>query len=168
MMMKKKKPEQKKEQDKAQAKDMIDEYKNKYLRVLADFDNFKKRSVVERDQFAKFANEEIIAELLPVLDGFSRAIEAANKAGSGEEMLKGIELIKKQFEDTLKKHEVEEIEAVGKPYDANVHEAIVQKEDHGPEGIVLEELQKGYKLNDKVIRPSIVIVSKKIIVHKGE
>ncbi|MFA6549320.1 MAG: nucleotide exchange factor GrpE [Candidatus Margulisiibacteriota bacterium] len=139
----------------------IEDYKNKYLRALADFDNYKKRMTIEREQFVQYANEAIIADFLPALDGFSRALEAAEKSKAGEEIVKGIALIKRQCEDVLKKHGVLEIEALGKPYDPNVHEAILQKEHGGPEGVVIEEMQKGYTLHGRVIRPSMVIVSKK-------
>ncbi|MBN2057585.1 MAG: nucleotide exchange factor GrpE [Candidatus Saganbacteria bacterium] len=142
-------------------KEQLEETKNKYLRCLADFDNYKKRSAMEREQFVQFANEGIVAELLPVLDGFNRATEAAEKMQAGEEMLKGLALVKKQFEDALKKHGVAEIPALGQAYDPNVHEAIMQQEHDGPEGIIIEEAQKGYTLHGRVIRPSMVIVSKK-------
>lgn len=142
-------------------KEQVEENKNKYLRALADFDNYKKRVAIEREQFVQFANETLISELLPIIDGFARAMDAAEKVKAGEEMIKGLALIKKQFEDVLKKHGVEEIEAFGKPYDANVHEAILQKEHEGPEGVIIEEMQKGYALHGRVIRPSMVIVSKR-------
>lgn len=142
-------------------KEQIEENKNKLLRALADFDNYKKRIAIEREQFVQFANETLISELLPIIDGFGRAMDAAEKIKAGEEMIKGLALIKKQLEDVLKKHGVEEIEALGKPYDANVHEAILQKEHEGPEGVIIEEMQKGYSLHGRVIRPSMVIVSKK-------
>jgi len=142
-------------------KEQLEEHKNKLLRALADFDNYKKRVAIEREQFVQFANETLISELLPVIDGFARAMDAAQKVQAGEEMIKGLALIKKQLEDVLKKHGVEEIEALGKPYDANVHEAILQKEHEGPENIIIEEMQKGYSLHGRVIRPSMVIVSKK-------
>ncbi|MEE8638634.1 MAG: nucleotide exchange factor GrpE [Candidatus Margulisiibacteriota bacterium] len=142
-------------------KEQLDEQKNKLLRALADFDNYKKRMVIEREQFVQFANETLISELLPIIDGFARAMDAAEKVKAGEEMIKGLALIKKQFEDVLKKHGVEEIEALEKPYDANVHEAILQKEHEGPEGVIIEEMQKGYALHGRVIRPSMVIVSKR-------
>jgi len=142
-------------------KEQVEENKNKYLRALADLDNYKKRSALEKEQFVQFANENLISELLPVLDGYGRAMQAAEKSGASEEMIKGLALIRKQLEDALKKHGIEEIEALGKPYDPNVHEAIMQKEDGGPEGIILEEAQKGYTLHGRVIRPSMVIVSKK-------
>ena len=142
-------------------KEQLEETKNRLLRALADFDNYKKRAAIDREQFVQFANEALIGELLPILDGFGRALEAGHKSKAGEEMTKGIALVKKQLEDILKKHGVVEIEALGKPYDANRHEAILQKEHSGPEGIIIEEMQKGYSLHNRVIRPSMVIVSKK-------
>ena len=143
------------------AKEEIESTKNRLLRALADFDNYKKRSALDREQFVKFANETLIAELLPILDGFTRALSAGKKSKAGDEMQKGIALIKKQLEDVLTKYGVKEIAALGRPYDPNLHEAILQKEDKGPEGIILEEMQKGYTLHGRVIRPSMVIVSKK-------
>jgi molecular chaperone GrpE len=143
------------------AEEQLVDYKNRLLRALADFDNFKKRAVVEREQFLQFANEALITDILPVLDGFGRALEAATKAKAGEEIIKGLALINRQLEDALKKHGVAEIEALGKTYDAHFHEAILQKEEEGPEGIIIEEMQKGYVLNGRLLRPSMVIVSKK-------
>lgn len=143
------------------AKEELEETRNRLLRALADFDNYKKRAAIEREQFVQFANETLIAELLPIIDGFGRAMEAAAKIKAGAEMIKGLALIKRQLEDVLKKHGVAEIEALGKPYDANLHEAILQKEHAGPEGMIIEEMQKGYMLHGRVIRPSMVIVSKK-------
>lgn len=138
----------------------LEETKNRYLRCLADFDNYKKRTAAEREQFAQFANEAIVSDLLPIVDGLKRALDAAAAAKMAEEMLKGIALVKKQFEDTLGKHGLKEIEAVGQTYDPNLHEAILQKEESGPAGIVIEEMQKGYVFRGRVIRPSMVIVSK--------
>lgn len=142
-------------------KEQLDEQKSRLLRALADFDNYKKRAAIDREQFVQYANESLITELLPVVDGFGRAMDAAEKIKATEEMIKGLALIKKQLEDVLKKHGVEEVEALGKPYDANVHEAILQKEHEGPENVIIEEMQKGYILHGRVIRPSMVIVSKK-------
>ena len=142
-------------------KEQLAETKDKYLRSLADFENYKKRMTLDKEQFVQFANENLISEVLPIVDGFGRAMDAAKKINAGEEMMKGLALIKKQLEDVLKKHGLEEIEALNKPYDPNVHEAIMQKEHDGPEGMVIEEVQKGYTLRGRVIRPSMVIVSKK-------
>lgn len=142
-------------------KEELEEQKNKYLRALADFDNYKKRSQAERLQVIQFANENLIKELLPVVDNFSRAMTTAEKVEAHDELKKGLALVKKQIEDVLQKHGAEEILALGKPYDPNFHEAIMQKENEGPENIILEEVQKGYAFHGRVIRPSMVIVSKK-------
>lgn len=138
----------------------IDKLKNQLLRALADFDNFKKRTTQEREQFVKFANEGLITELLPVLDGFGRAFAAAEQMLAGSELAKGLALIKCQLEDVLKKNGVAEVVALDQSYDPTVHEAILQKESDRPEGIIIEEMQKGYTLNGKLIRPSMVIVAK--------
>ncbi|MCU0641687.1 MAG: nucleotide exchange factor GrpE [Candidatus Margulisbacteria bacterium] len=137
-------------------KEQLEETKNRLLRALADFDNYKKRAALEREQFVQFANESLITELLPIIDNFGRALEHAS-----EKSAKGIALVKKQLEDVIKKHGVKEIEALGKPYDPNLHEAIMQKEHKGPEGMIIEEMQKGYTLHGRVIRPAMVIVAKK-------
>lgn len=142
-------------------KDEALESKNRLLRALADFDNYKKRINLEREQFVQFANEGLITDLLPILDGFERAMSAVSQAKAGEEMVKGLALIKKQLEDVLRKFGVKEIEALGQHYDPNFHEAILQKAYDGPEGVIIEEMQKGYTLSNKVIRPAMVIVSKK-------
>jgi len=142
-------------------KEQVTEGKNRMLRAMADLDNFKKRSLLEREQFVQFANETLISDTLPVLDGFGRALEAAAKMKAGEELTKGLALIKRQLEDVLTKHGVRVIEAVGQVYDPNLHEAILQKEHSGPENVIMEEMQKGYTLHGRVIRPSMVIVSKK-------
>lgn len=142
-------------------KEQLEEQKNKLLRALADFDNYKKRMAIEREQFVQFANEALIIELLPVIDSLVRALLAAEKIKKSEEMIKGLALVKRQLEDALRKFGVAEIESIGKPYDPNLHEAILQKESSEPEGVVLEEMQKGYTLHGRAIRPSMVIVSKK-------
>lgn len=142
-------------------KEQIDELKNKYLRALADLDNYKKRAVLERDEFVRYANEAITKELLPALDGFAKSMEFAQKTNN-EELVKGVALVKKLMEDALKKFGVEEIMSVGKPYDPNLHEAILMKGSDGQSGIVLEEAQKGYTMHGRLIRPAMVIVSKKL------
>jgi molecular chaperone GrpE len=136
-------------------KEQIEEGKNKLLRALADFDNYKKRVVLEQDQFVKFANEGLIRELLPALDGLSKAIEISKD----DNLTKGLALIKRQIMDALAHFGIEEIEAQGKPYDPNLHEAIMKKESSEPANTIIEEVQKGYILHGRVIRPSMVIVS---------
>jgi molecular chaperone GrpE len=138
----------------------IEEQKNKYLRALADLDNYKKRVNLERDELIRYSNELLVKELLPAIDGFAKALDFAKK-GSSEDLMKGIALIKKQIEDAISKFGVKEIEAAGKPYDPSLHEAILMKGSEKAPGIILEEFQKGYTMHERLIRPSMVIVSKK-------
>jgi len=143
----------------AEKEKLIEEQKNKYLRALADLDNYKKRVSLERDELIRYSNELLVKELLPALDGFTKALDFA-KRSSSEDIVKGIALIKKQIEDAFAKFGVKEIEAAGKPYDPNLHEAILMKGSEKPPGIILEEVQKGYTMHERLIRPSMVIVSK--------
>lgn len=141
-------------------KEQVKEFKEKYLRALADLENYKKRAGLEKDEIVRFSNEMLVRELLPAIDGFEKAMEFANK-GSSEDLTKGIALIKKQLEDALAKFGVEKVESVGKPYDPNIHEAILMKGSDKEEGMILEEMQKGYTMHGRLIRPAMVIVSKK-------
>lgn len=143
----------------------LEEQKNQMLRLMADFDNFKKRTITEKEDIICFSNETLILAILPILDNFDRAfLHAAETKDSAvnDELLKGFALIKKQLEDILNKVGLSKIDALGKKFDPVYHEAILTREasDH-PEGIVIEEMQKGYMLKEKVIRPTMAIVSKK-------
>jgi len=140
---------------------LIEEYKNKHLRALADLDNFKKRINMEKDELIRFSNEVLIKELLPIVDNFGKAIESMQKTVPDDNMIKGLALTKKQIEDVFAKFGVKEVEAMNKPYDPNYHEAIMTKESDKEEGIILEEIQKGYTMHGRLLRPSMVIVSKK-------
>lgn len=155
--------EMKKQAEEKDAK--IEEQKNQLLRLMADFDNFKKRTASEREEIICFSNEALILALLPMLDNFDRAmahIEQTTGKSFDDETIKGFALIKRQLEDVLARTGLVKIETVGKPFDPNFHEAILTKESKEfLEGQIIEEMQKGYKLKDKVIRPSMVIVSKK-------
>jgi molecular chaperone GrpE len=137
----------------------IEELKNKYLRALADFENYKKRMNLEKDEMVRYSYSLLAFELLPVIDGFARALDFAKKSGD-DDLIKGIALIKKQIEDVLIKFGVKQIESLGKPYDPNLHEAILMKESDKEPGIVLEEMQKGYTMHERLLRPAMVIVSK--------
>ena len=139
---------------------LIEEQKNKYLRALADLDNYKKRVNLEKDELIRYSNELLVKELLPAIDGFAKAIDFARKTNN-DDLMKGIALIKKQIEDAISKFGVKEIEAVGKPYDPNIHEAILMKGSEKAPGIILEEMQKGYTMHERLLRPSMVIVSRK-------
>ncbi len=138
-----------------------DELYDRLLRTHAELDNFRKRIQRELERAKELANEAIIKEILIVLDNFERALESLEKSENTESFVEGVKLIYKQLKETLKKFGVEEIEAEGKEFDPNVHEAIMQVEDEEKDNIVVQEVQKGYKLKGKLIRPSKVIVSRK-------
>jgi molecular chaperone GrpE len=136
---------------------------DRLLRLQAEFDNAKKRMQKQQQEFIKYANEEIILELLGILDDLERSVEAREANHQDPQaFLKGIEMILSHIYEMLKKHGVKPIEAKGKIFDPNQHEALMQAEnDEYPENTVVEELQKGYLLEDRVIRTSKVKVSKK-------
>ena len=140
---------------------------DKMLRLQADFENTRKRLEREKQDFVKFANEGIILELLNTLDDLERAIELAqSKHQDLDAFLKGVEMILAHLYEMLKEYGVKPIEAKGKPFDPHCHEALMQIQDKNvPEHTVIEELQKGYLLNERVIRTAKVKVSKKGEVH---
>jgi molecular chaperone GrpE len=139
-----------------------DEYFDRLLRLQADFDNYKKRLEKDKIEFIKFANEEIIAEILNIIDDFERAVEAGKTKHDFDVLYKGIEMIYNDFKEFLKQKGLKEIEAEGKPFNPNEHEAMMQEEtDKHPEDYIVEEFQKGYTLNGRVIRPSKVKVAKR-------
>ncbi|MFC1496333.1 nucleotide exchange factor GrpE [Candidatus Margulisiibacteriota bacterium] len=152
--------EEQKIPEKEEINKKLEDEKNLRLRALADLDNYKKRVEKEKEALAQFCTAGIIAELLPTLDGFERAIKEAEKAGGHEEILKGIALVKKQMEDTFNKFGVKEVAALGKKFDANFHEAVLQKESDRPEHEIIEVMQKGFTLNGRLLRPAMVIISK--------
>ncbi len=139
------------------------EYWDKILRLQADFDNMRKRLEREKQDFIKFANEGIILELLNVLDDLERTVGLAESQHQDlSSFLKGVEMILAHLYEMLKEYGVKPIEAEGKIFDPHLHEAMMQVEDKNlPENTVVEELQKGYLLNDRVIRTAKVKVSKK-------
>lgn len=135
----------------------IEELKNQLLRLQADFINYKNRTEREKSNSIILANESLILKLLPVLDNFNRAFTHANLE---DDTIKGFVMIKDQFESVLKSETVEEIESDGAVFDPNLHNAVMTESKDGVEsGIVLETFEKGYKIKDKVIRPSMVKVS---------
>jgi len=138
-----------------------DELFGKLQRVSADYANFQKRTVKQTTDTIAYEKERIIKTILPALDNFEHTLQNAISAESTETLVKGVRIIYDQILDVLKVHGVERIAAVGEEFDPSLHEAIVQKaEPERKENMVLEEFQKGYKLNGRVIRPSRVIVNK--------
>ena len=138
----------------------LDEMENRYLRLRADFDNFRRRTQAEREANEKYRSQSLINDLLPLVDNFERAlkIEATNE--QAQSILQGMEMVYKGIISALEKEGVEEIEAVGKEFDPHIHQAVMTAEDENyGSNIVVEEFQKGYKLKDRVIRPSMVKVN---------
>jgi len=133
----------------------------KYLRLMAEYDNFRKRTAREKDEIIKTASEELIKELLPILDNLDRATEHKNNKQTLEEYVKGIALIEEQLRAVLSRAGLEAMDVVGKPFDPAVHDAVMQIEsDEYEPGIVTDVVEKGYVLSGKVIRHPKVVVSK--------
>jgi molecular chaperone GrpE len=133
-----------------------------YARTYAEMENIKKRGRKEIQELAKFANESLIKEILPTVDSLEKAISHAQNDDNPSEVVKGLEMTLDGLIKTLEKSGLKEIEAVGKPFDPNFHEAISQQiDDKIPPGHIIMELQKGYLLNERLIRPSMVVVSQK-------
>ncbi|CAH1220956.1 Protein GrpE [Paenibacillus plantiphilus] len=140
---------------------LAEENQQRYLRAQADFDNFRRRTLKEKEELGQYASMKLIGELLPVVDNFDRAIEAA-KSGGGEadSFSKGIDMIFRQLVGVLEQEGLKQMETVGQPFNPDYHQAIMQVEsEEHEEGIVVEEVQKGYMLKDKVLRPAMVKVS---------
>lgn len=141
---------------------LCDEFKDKYLRVHAELDNARKRFVKEKEDYVRFANEELLNEILYVVDNFDRALEHMNETQKVESILEGIKMIKTQFHWLLEQKGVRRIEAIGKKFDPALHEAIEHIEtDEDKEGVIIEEVQAGYLLNGRLLRPAVVKVGKK-------
>ena len=141
-----------------------DENWDKYIRTVADFDNYKKRAARERSDAVKYANESLLEGLLPIVDNFEAALNAANNtaAGNVDSLKMGVNMIHSQLKNFLTENGIEEVDAAGKPFDPNLHEAVSQQETtQVPEGQVVQQMRKGYKLRDRLLRPAMVVVAKK-------
>jgi len=131
-----------------------------YMRTYAEMENIKKRGIKEREDLAKYANESLIKEMLPVIDSLEKAIAHAEDDENSSALAEGLELTRDDLMKKLEKAGLEEVEALGKPFDPNFHEAVSQQIDDGvAPGHVMIELQKGYVLNGRLIRPSMVVIS---------
>jgi len=137
------------------------EYYDRLLREAADLENFKKRAAKDKEEWTKFANEDLIKAILPVIDNLERAVNHAEKVLDTGVMIEGVRLTVRQILQTLNKFGLASFESVGKPFDPSVHEAmlVVESDQHEPNHVV-EEFQKGYLLNNRLLRPATVSVSK--------
>ena len=133
---------------------------DRLLRLQADFDNYRKRIDRERTDWAVFANEKLLKDLLPALDTFELGLANGEKAGAPAALLEGLRLVRTQFESALAKSNVTPIDAEGQPFDPNLHEAITHMPSpEVPEGTVIAQTRRGWKMGDKLLRPSQVVVS---------
>lgn len=140
-----------------EAEDKAEEMTQKYMRLAAEFQNFKKRSQKEKDDMFDYATSELMARLLPVLDNFERALQSESQ---DEKFAEGMKMIFRQLTDVLEKAGLEEIEALGEDFDPNLHSAVMMEDNSDfDSGKVSGVMQKGYKLKDRVIRPSMVRVN---------
>ena len=137
-----------------------DEHHQRLLRAQADFDNFRSRTRQEKEEFAKYASLKVVEQLLPVVDNFERALAAGKDSNDYDALIKGVDMIFRQLDQVLAAEGLTRMETVGQPFNPEFHQAVMQVEsDEHEEGIVVEELQKGYLLKDKVLRPAMVKVS---------
>jgi len=151
----------KKEHDKKiqEAKALAEEYKDNMQRIQAEFENFQKRTEKEMIEFRGIANLRILEEFLPLIDSLGEGIKEAEKSNNSE-MKKGFELIQKQLTQIMEKNGVKQIESIGKTFDHDFHECMMTVNEDGKNNEILEEFQKGYTLNGKILRPAKVKVNK--------
>ena len=139
----------------------VEELTNDLKRMAADFSNYRKRNDAERAEFAKFAKADLIAKLLDVLDGYDRALSTVPEELKGQPWVEGMWLVERKLRTVLESEGLEPIDSLGEPFDPYLHQAVAYVESDQPEGTVIEEHQKAYRLHDRVIRPALVTVAKK-------
>ncbi len=143
-----------------QLKEEINQWKDKFLRKMAEFDNYKKRVEQDQIQLIKYSNEKLIKDLLPIIDDFERTLTFSKDELKNNSILQGVEMVYNKLMKILSNYGLKKIDALNQPFDFNYHEALLQVPKDGVEPLtVIEEVEKGYLLNDKVIRHSKVIVS---------
>lgn len=147
--------------EEGESSESAEEWRDLYVRARADMENIRRRARLDVQDAHRFANERLLTDLLPVLDAFDRAVDAAAQSDDVEALREGIQMIQRQLHDVLQRSGLREIEAAGRPFDPNQHEAVLQTaagEDEEP-GVVAEVLRPGYQVSDRVLRPSMVRVT---------
>ncbi len=145
----------------AQAQDEAKGHHERYLRTLADMENLRKRTQREKEELSKYANENIIKEILPVIDNLERAVEHATTSESSDDgLLEGVQMTLVQFSQVIERFGVEAIDAQGQMFDPNLHQAMGQIESELPVNTVVQQMQKGYQLNGRLLRPAFVMIAK--------
>jgi molecular chaperone GrpE len=138
----------------------LDRFRDLALRTQADFENYKKRSAREKEDAIKYANSSLLERLVAIIDNFELGLAAAKESGSNSPIYSGMVLVQKQLNDLLAENGLQPIEAEGKTFDPNLHEAIAHEpSDQIPEGMVLRQARRGYRLKERLLRPSRVVVS---------
>src|SRR5207247_2931911 len=145
----------------APTSDRVDALTNDRKRMTADFSNYRKRNEAERAEFAKFAKADLIARLLDILDGYDRALATIPEELRNSSWVEGMWLIERKLRQILEAEGLQAVDPLGKPFDPYEHEAVAHVESDEPEGTVIREHQKAYRLHDRVIRPAMVTVAKK-------
>lgn len=136
-------------------------FQDKYLRLAAEFENYKRRAQRDQNDSIRFGNESLLKNLLPIIDNLERAIQCAKDAGTSGPLLEGVELTHKQFLETVGKVGVRQVSTTGNSFDPAIHQAVTQVESENVEpNTVIEEFQKGYLLHDRILRPAMVSVAK--------
>ena len=139
--------------------DRLKDTHDRLLRTAAEFDNFRKRAVKEKEDVQRFGIERLLKDFLPVMDNLERALDHAEQH-EPRQVIQGVRLVQKLFESTLAKHGVVGFSALGKPFDPGLHEALMQQDSDEPAGTVVSEMARGYKLNERLVRPAAVVVAK--------
>lgn len=144
----------------AEAQAEVEKWKDISLRTAAELDNFRKRTVRDMQEARSYANADLLRALLPILDNFETGLDAARAEGEKSMIYLGLSMVRRQLADFLRDMNVEEIDALGKPFDPNLHEAVSQEPcDEAPEGSVFKVMRRGFKLKDRLLRPAMVVVS---------
>ena len=155
------------EKDLQETKDELAEQKDKFVRLQAETDNFRKRLSREKEEFSQYANERLFKALIPIFDNFERALEASSN--DAKSLKKGLDMILKQFSSFLEKEKVEPIKAGGEKFDPAIHEVLSSEEsDDHEEDTIISQFVKGYTINHRVLRPAQVVISKKPLVELKE
>lgn len=151
------------EQEKIRLEGQVEQYRNQSLHAAADLENYRKRMIREKEEIIRYANSSLLEKLLPILDNFELGLEAARASAEGKavEIVNGFSMVQRQLSDFLKENGLHIIEVEGVPFDPKWHEAIGQEAHETlPEGHIIKQLRRGYRLAERLIRPASVIVSK--------
>jgi len=154
-------PESQSPRTREEAEEALKEFQDRLLRAAADFENYKKRSQREVDEFRKYATESVMKDLLPVVDNLERALESAGQIkGEAGKLAEGVDLTRKEILLVMERYGVKPLSSMGQPFDPAFHQALMAEESDQPADTVVREMQRGYKMKDRLLRPALVVVAK--------